>query len=343
MNIVMAGIDYKTASIDLREKVSFTSGEVRTLLARIREKSNVSGVVIISTCNRTEIYISYNEYDEEIDPVEVFFEAANLNDKDFKSIFYTKREEEACIYLFELASGIHSMIFGEDQIISQVKDAIHIAREEGASDATLNTLVRCAVTCAKKVKTQLVLRSVCPSVAKQSVEILNEYLSANVQRKALIIGSGVIGKMVCEELLIKDCEVFMTLRNHCNKKTILPTGCKTIEYDKRQQLISDVDILISATSSPHQTITYAMVANCKTKPLYIIDLAVPRDIDPEIKNIPGIRYYNVDTLGENARRDNSKEIATIRLLIVEHIEKFRKWKRFNKMSLEVLVSTRNKM
>jgi glutamyl-tRNA reductase len=323
LNIIMAGVDYRSASLELREKVGFNKNQIRDILAKINKEACVSGVVLISTCNRTEAYISLSHC-EEADPVEIFCNAANLDD-DMKKCFYVKKGEDLAVYLFELACGIHSMIFGEDQILTQVKEAMLIAIDEGASDAVLNTLFRCAITCAKKVKTQLVLNAVSPSVAGQSVQLVSEYIEKKAGCKALVIGNGAVGRKVCEELIAKGCEVHITTRTHNNKSIIVPTGCKVIPYHDRESLIPYVDILISATSSPHQTVTIDMIDRCANKPKYIIDLAVPRDIDPEVGKINGILYYNIDSLGETARKDNSKEISAMKSLIAEHIENFNKW------------------
>lgn len=323
LDIIMAGIDYHSASLELREKLRFNKSQLVDVLATIKKEDCVSGVAVITTCNRTEVYISFRQC-EEADPVDIFFNAVNL-DEGMKKYFYVKKGEELAIYLFELACGIHSMIFGEDQIVAQVKEAMIIAIEEGTSDAVLNTLFRCAVTCAKKVKTQLVLSSVSPSVAGHSVQLVSEYIENNAACKVLVIGSGTVGRKVCEELIAKGCEVYITTRTHHGKSAVIPAGCKAISYHDRELYIPNVDILISATSSPHQTITFDMIDRCAIKPVYIIDLAVPRDIDPEVGNIKGVRYYNIESLGETARKDNSKEILVMKVLIDEHIEDFNKW------------------
>lgn len=323
MNILMAGVDYRSASIEARETIGFSQEKVKEILRRIKQNEDVSGAVILSTCNRTEVYLSFDST-EAADPVELFCDAAEISD-DMKKYFYIKKGERAAVYLFELASGIHSMIFGDDQIVTQVKDAIRIAMENGSSDAKLNTLFRCAITCAKKVKTNFVLSAVSPSVAGQSARIVCEYLMKNRDSKALVIGNGVVGRSVCEELVKQGCQVYMTTRKHNSQSTVVPKGCKTIAFDEREAMISKVDILISATSSPHQTITADMVDRCERKPRYIIDLAVPRDIDPEVKNIENVLYYNVDSLGETALKDNSKEIAALKVLIKEHMEDYNQW------------------
>lgn len=324
-NILMAGVDYRSAGIEIREKLSFTPAAIRKLLKRLQCDRRVSGTVILSTCNRTEIYFSCTPCEAVMDPVELFCEAAGLKAGDFESLFHVRKGEAAAVYLFELSCGIHSMIYGEDQILSQVKEALRIAQEEKASDAWLNTLFRCAVTCAKQVKTQLVLSAVSPSVATRAVEILDSYLQENRPSKALVIGNGTVGRKVCEELQQRDCEVFTTIRSHKNIETVVPFGCKTIAYDQRQQLIPQVDILVSATSSPHRTVNCSMLTGGSVRTKYVIDLAVPRDIDPEVQNIEGIHYYNIDMLGGAARQDNRREIAVLRTLIDNHMDKLRHW------------------
>lgn len=325
LKIMMVGIDYKSAGIEVRENVSFVQGQVRNIIKKMKEQSEALGVAMISTCNRTEVYFSTNQIDN-LEPIKIFCDATGLEQEKMKNYFYVRKGNLAINYLFELTCGIHSLIFGEDQIITQVKDAISIANHEKVSDANLNTIFRCAVTCAKKVKTNLVLKSVCPSVANQAVEFMDGFLSDGIKKKVLIIGNGVIGRKVCEELLRKKCDVFMTLRSHSkNKNIIIPPRCNTVEYNQRQKLISQVDVLISATTSPHYTITYDMIKDCTKRPKFIIDLAVPRDIEPNVNSISGVIYRNIDTLGGFSRKDNSREIAAMREFIDTYMQKIKKW------------------
>ena len=325
MKIIMAGLDYQRANIDLRERVSFTKTRVREIIKKIKNLYKVNGVALICTCNRTEIYISYNEEEKEIDPSTILCRFAEVDINEYKQLFYMKENEEAARHLLEVSCGIHSMIYGEDQIISQVKDAIKIANEEKVSDSILNTLFRYAITCAKKVKTNIVLKKVSPSVAKKAVDILDEYIKQNTCVRALVIGNGEVGRNVCNELISKGCETYITLRTYKHGLTVVPNGCQTIDYDTREDYIDKVDVIISATASPHHTINYQMVEKHEKKPKYIIDLAVPRDIDPEIKNIEGINFFNIDTIGKDALKDNNKEIAIVNEIIQDQIDKYYEW------------------
>ena len=325
MNVFMIGISHQTADIEYRERVSHTRSNIKKLLRHSKHLQHVSGAVILSTCNRTELYISSKICLDEIDLKKMFCEYFQVSYDDFFSHVYVMASKDVIAYLFELACGIHSMILGEDQIITQVKDALQLAIEEDASDATLNTLFRYAVTCAKKVKTEVALKAVSPSAAKQAVDILRGFIKSNPKCRALVIGNGEVGIGVCSELVSAGCEVYITLRAYKHSKTVVPYGCKTIDYEQRTAFMTNVDILISATASPHHTITYEMLSNINKKPNYIIDLAMPRDIDPKVKSYEDIIYYDIDSIGSGALKDNSNEIAAIKHTIKEQINKFNEW------------------
>ena len=324
LNLIMAGIDYNTAKIDCREKFSFTKSKVREIIKDIN-KNNGLAVVLLCTCNRTEIYISYDKKDKSIDPVKLLCEYAIVNADTYRQFFFLKEGREVAKHLMEVASGMQSMIYGEDQIISQVKYAIKISNEEEVSNPILNTLFRYAITCAKRVKTSVCLRTVCPSVAKKAVELLEDSIKAKPEFSALVIGNGEVGRSVCNQLILSKCKVYMTLRS-CNRgETIVPGGCIPIDYNLRQKYIEEVDAVISATLSPHHTISYEMLAECRNKPKYLIDLAVPRDIDPDVGTIEEIHYYNIDTLGRCSLKDNSQEIEVVNSIIEEQMEKCYDW------------------
>jgi len=225
----------------------------------------------------------------------------------------------------EVASGLHSMIFGEDQIVSQVKEAIQTANKEKVSDPILNTLFRYSVTCAKEVKSSVLLRSVSPSVAQKAVELLDESIKAKSEFKVLVIGNGEVGRSVCRKLIQSQCKVYMTLRSYRHGETIVPGGCIPIDYDSRQEYLEKVDAVISTTLSPHHTISYKMLIECTKKPEYVIDLAVPRDIDPDVAAIDGIKYYNIDTIGTFAIKDNSKEMEIVNNIIEKQMAKCYDW------------------
>jgi len=324
LNIIMAGIDYHTAKLEYREKFSFTKRKVREIIKDINRKYHL-GVVLLCTCNRTELYMSENAEGNNIDMVKLLCEYAEVDVNEYRQFFFLRQSRDAIKHLMEVASGLHSMIFGEDQIISQVKEAIQTANEENVSDPILNTLFRYAVTCAKEVKSGVLLRSVSPSVAQKAVELLDESIKSNPDFKVLVIGNGEVGRSVCKSLIQSKCKVYMTLRSYRHGETIVSSGCIPIDYDSRREYLEKVDAVISTTLSPHHTISYKMLIECSKKPEYVIDLAVPRDIDPDVATIEGIKYYNVDTIGTCSTKDNLREIEIVNNIIEKQMTKCYDW------------------
>ncbi len=332
--LALVGVDYKTAGIELREKIALTESKIKQLLIRMKDINTMKGVTLLSTCNRTELYLSYDRDISSLELKNFFCEALECFEDELKKHIYIKYENEVIVYLFELASGIHSMIFGDDQIASQIGEAIELANEVHASDAILNTLFRHAVTCAKKVRTSVTLKAVSPSVATQAAEILDEFIGEKKNRKALVIGNGEIGRSITKLLIAAGCEVTMTLRSYKYKQNLIPKGCHVIEYENRNELYPEVDILISATKSPHHTVSYEMIHKCSTKPKFILDLALPRDIDPKIGQFKELQYYDIDAIGKNARHDNTQEIILIHEIIEGQLKRFQEWLHY-KMKNEI--------
>lgn len=328
MSIILAYLDYKSANIELREKVSFTTARVREVVREIKKMNNVSGVVLLSTCNRTELYISSQETDK-INPVEILCEQAGLKDKRDMSLFNIKHDDEAILHLMEVACGLQSMVLCEDQIITQVKNAALIAREEKASDSVLETLFRLSATAAKKAKTQVKIKAVPNSVAESAIDFLAGKWNLK-DKKVLVIGNGETGRLCCKKLIDSGADVTITLRKYKHGETIVPYGCSTIAYDNRTQMLTNVDVVVSATSSPHYTVTYDMVDKLENKPGYFIDLALPRDIEPCVSELDGVECYNLDDVCGDYKESNSGELQEIRDIINNYFLQFEKWYTFHK-------------
>lgn len=336
MNIEMIGIDHKLAALELREKLSFNTSKIKELLPRLQQTYGLAGIVVISTCNRTEFYLSYKDGQTHIDYCKMLNKISQTELFSSADSFHHRKNMEVVQYLFELASGIHSMIFGDDQIVSQIKTALKIANEVQSSDSVLNTLFRHAITCGKAVKSQVVIRAVSTSVATHCVDILQEFIKQQNGAKALVIGNGEIGQVVCRELINHGCQVMMTMRKYKHADVKIPKDCIVVDYYERAKYFEQVDIIISATASPHHTITYEMIDNLANKPKYMLDLAVPRDIELSIHSIAGIKCYDIDSIGQKALRDNSQELGQIANIVQEQLQKFREWLIFHKCARELV-------
>ena len=326
MNFALIGLDYKTADLALREQVSFSDTAISHVLEQIKnEFSQVNGAVLVSTCNRTELYLSLEKPLSKKSAMDIFSYGVSLPKEWLEGHIYIYEQEETIRHLFELACGLKSMILGEDQIITQLKHAAALAAQSGAADGPLNTLFRHGITCGKRAKSTVLLKNVAPSMASKGIEVIEAYLRHNSGATALVIGNGEVGRNACEILVSRGCKVYMTLRSYKKKETIVPAGCIPVPYEERAQYLEQADVVVSATKSPHHTITYEMLSQCRVLPKYIIDLAVPRDIDARVAEFSAIQYYDVDTIGKTASQENLQELEKIRQIITEQRTKFEDW------------------
>ena len=316
----MSGLEHSQVPISLRERLSFTKQQTGEMVRKLHSFPQVSGCVLISTCNRTELYLSCTE---EVVPGELLCQAAGAEYPLYQDAFVTLSEKDAVQHLMEVAAGIRSRIFGEDQIISQVKDAIAIAREAGAADSVLETLFRSAVSAGKEVRTKVRLTSVPTSAASMAVDLLWEKLGDLTGKKALVIGNGEMGRLAASLLRQEGCQVSVTLRTYRHGETIVPPGCGVVPYDQRFLHMEDCDLLLSATTSPHYTVTVEPLSQLPSLPAVLVDLAIPRDIQPEVGQLPGVSLYNIDDLG------NFSESRTIPAEVTEilnaQMENFYRW------------------
>ena len=322
MHIIMAGLDHSLASVSLREKFSFTKTAVADAVAEFARKPVVRGAVLLSTCNRTELYLSLED-DQNVAPDRLLCTAAGHPYEGYA--FVIREDEEAVRHLMEVASGLRSRILGEDQILSQVKTAAEISRQAQACDSALATLFRTAVTCGKQVKTNGHLTGVATSAAHMAVKAAQARLGSLSGKKGLVIGNGEMGRLAAGLLRDAGCTVSVTLRSYHHGETVVPAGCSVVSYDDRYQAMSGMDLVISATTSPHHTIYWQDFLNIPNAPRLLIDLAIPRDIEPSTGDLPGVTLLNVDDLGENLGAD-AEAIQQAQETIAEYMERFHQWR-----------------
>ncbi|MBS7007404.1 glutamyl-tRNA reductase [Anaerostipes sp.] len=322
MKLSMIGIDYHTASVDEREPFAFTdSGAVR-FMQSVKEADPEASCIVLSTCNRTELWF----YHLDRDPLDYLFSQLSITEDSKRSLFVCREDEEAVFYLMELASGIHSQILGEDQIISQVRDALERARECCKPDPVLDTLFRMAVTAAKKVKTDTRIGSRDTSVPERAVSILEERYGSFREKQCLVIGNGEMGRLLASWLVHKKAQVSMTLRQYRKQDVLIPAGCGVIPYKARYEAMGSMDFIFSATRSPHYTVQAQQAAEVfqKQRSYVFADLAVPRDLDPKLAQLPGCRLLSMDDLGIQTSV-NGEEMKKAREILREQTGEFINW------------------
>ncbi len=321
----MIGIDHSAAPIDIRMIFSFTKKHTAEALKTLKQKKGIEGCVLISTCNRMELWVSTNDsFAGSI--YEMLCEIREVDPEIYRQYFQFLEEREAVWHLFRLAAGLESRILGDDQIITQVKDALALARECYATDHVLETLFRQAVTAAKKVKTNGNLLPADQSVVKTAIRTLQEEGYSFAGKTCMVIGNGVMGKLAATSLAQQGAEVTVTVRQYRSGVVEIPEGCSRIDYGRRMELFPDCDYVLSATVSPNYTLTRELVGEFIRKPVVLIDLAVPRDIDPGVSSIAGVRLFDVDYFREDAVSGEQKAaIAEAEKCFEEQMEEFFNW------------------
>jgi glutamyl-tRNA reductase len=327
MNICMAGIDYDSAGLEQREAFAFTKVQAAQAMRSVMQLPGMKGCVVYSTCNRTELWLCPEKYGQ-TDPAGLLCLLKKLPEADFTDIITVRAGGEAVEHLFETACGLRSRIWGEDQIITQVKEALRSSMAEGAAGRVLGKLFQAAVTCAKKIKTQVHFTSGGSSVAAAAAEKLKEICGGMEGRRCLVIGNGNMGFHMAQELTACGAEVTITLRQYKYGTGMIPGSCGAVAYDDRLAEVGTADIIISATSSPHYTLYYEQVAAaCAAKPKQriFIDLAVPRDMDPRIAGIPDSTLLTIDDIPCRVRTEEKTFIeAECRKIIAHYISEFDK-------------------
>ncbi len=322
LRFFMAGIDFTLASFEQREKVAFVRSQVESMLPEIKRAEGVSGCVLLATCNRTELYLYSTGTD--LDPLAILCEAADLEVKKYRQASIERVSGDVIRHIMRVASGLESQIFGDDQILSQVREARLIAREAGTSGPVLDTLFRRAVTAGKRVRTCTRLKGVPASAAERGVVRAEEFFGTLAGRRALVIGNGEMGRLAAASLRGRGAEVTVTLRSYRHGETLVPSGCTTGGYDRRYELLEGTDLVISATASPHFTITAEGVRGLTEPPSLFIDLAMPRDIEQGVAEDERLTVWNLDDLGDLGDA-NVEERAVAGRIIGEEEKEFYEW------------------
>lgn len=320
MNLTMSGLDHSRASLDLREKLAFSPNQILKLLSWLRQQPGVEGCVLLSTCNRTELYLS-GTADA---PWRLLCRGAGVDEEAMSAYFTTRCGSDAAQHLVEVACGLHSQILGEAQIITQARRAMDLAQEAKTADALLSALFRSAVTAGKRARTEVTVTRDAPSMGTRCRDILTRELGTLENRKILVIGNGQMGRLAAELLHQSGAKVWVTLRTYHHGETVVPPGCAAIPYEDRIAALDGMDALVSATASPHYTVTAEQLETVAHPPKVSVDLAVPRDIDPACAQ--RMRCYDTDSLGVEGP-GSPEEVAAMKAIVREELDKFTQWQR----------------
>ena len=319
MGISLISISHKVAPLAIRELFAFPEEKQHAFMKEVIVRKDASECVMISTCNRTEVYTwadDSNTHFTEVKNLLLEFAGA-LEIEHIEDYVRFYQGNKAVRHLFQVAAGLDSLVLGEDQILGQVKRAHEQARMIDACGVYLNTLFRHAVTAAKKVKTDTDLSRTSVSTATMAVKAAEQALGSLKGKKVMLIGaSGKIGSVVLKNLqCIDGVEVYITARNmgKASEDRHHRITYQVMEYEKRYELAAQMDAIISATGSPHYTLTYDKLSKRWTdgRTRALVDLAVPLDIDVKVDRIPGVKRYDMDAFQELTKTNNERKLYEV--------------------------------
>jgi glutamyl-tRNA reductase len=328
MRISMIGIDHNRAMVDIRSLFAFTRKNAGEAMEQLKKMPGIHGCVILSTCNRLEVWASLEE-DTQVSLYDYLCRLKDIHDeeKTWEPYFVKRQDREAVEHLFYLTSGLKSQIFGEDQILTQVGDALNLAREHFTADGAMEVLFRMAVTAGKKIKTEVPVSHGNPSVIHQAIQFL-ESQGYHVQGKTcMVIGNGEMGKMAAQTLQEAGADVTVTVRQYRSGVVNIPRGCRRINYGDRMEYLPECDLVVSATASPNFTLREELFENLElVKPLLLIDLAVPRDIEPELGRMEGVTLYDMDSFRlPEISGQQKKSLEAAAEIVQAQMEEFYQW------------------
>ena len=330
--IGLVGTSYKSAPVELRGQFTFLKEDIKEFSDFLKKDNDFKSLVIISTCNRTELYF-YTQKTEDTEGFPGILNAlSRLKDyqEDQKKYFYFKSGSDAVEHLFKVTSGIDSLIIGEDQIIGQVKSSFATAQEVGATDGIIERLFKKAFEAGKKVRSETQINKGSGSVSSAAVDLCNKHYPNLSNASVFVIGAGQTGQLVLTSLSKKNIGMLYIANRTLSKAEELAEkySGKALSLTEIADYLHQSDIVIVATDAKKYLVTKEMIQNFKTKKQLFIDLSVPRNIDEQIAGFKSKKLYAVDDLSEivnETTRRRQNEITKAEKIIKKIAEEYMEW------------------
>jgi glutamyl-tRNA reductase len=329
MNIVVIGLSHHSSPVELRERFAFAEPKIPDALKSLRESGVAAEAVILSTCNRVEIYAA-----TPLEPAKAFSELKQflvnhhayenpLNDE-----LYTFAEPQSLRHLFKVAGGLDSMVLGETEILGQLKQAYALAQQHKHTGARLNKIFQRAFNVAKHIRTETNIQRGSVSVASVAVELAEKIFDSLTGRDVLVIGAGDTSEKVARALLSRGAKSIIVANRTYERASELASelGGRAVKFDDWAAEFEKIDIAVSSTAAPHHILDCAklepLMKGRQGRPLLLIDIAVPRDVDPAVNNLENVYLYNIDDLqaiADDYLKLRKEEIARCEEIIGEKI------------------------
>jgi glutamyl-tRNA reductase len=321
MELLCLGLNHRTAPVEVRERFAVGIPKLGEAASELVQLSEADEGVVISTCNRTEFYLAADNAKEACKRMEKRLAIKIQLDHDLSSHFYRMEKAAAARHLCRVVSGLDSMMLGETEIFGQVKQAYQSALDAGTTGAVLNRLFQRAFGIGKKVRTETSIQEGSTSVGNVAVDLAEKIFGHLKNSEVMILGAGEMSRITAQSLVSRGARSIFVANRSFDRAQELATemGGSAVRFDDWQSVLARVDVVISSTGAPHAIIQRADVEKArrarKYRPLFFIDIAVPRDIDPAVGEIEEVYLYDIDTLEQLA-----DEARTRRLLQIQECE-----------------------
>jgi glutamyl-tRNA reductase len=334
MAVVVVGLNHTTAPVAVRERLAFSDATLAEALAHFRPPE-VQELVILSTCNRVEMYMQTSDVDASVASAVAFVAACHaVPPTQFTPHLYQWTELEAVRHLFRVAASLDSLVLGEPQILGQVKAAYLAAQAAGRTGMIFSQLFERALRMAKTIRTETGISDHAVSVSYAAVELAKKIFESLQQRTVMVLGAGDTAELAARHLVSQGVtRVFIA--NRTSERAFLlaqALQAKAIPWEAFPEHLAYTDIVISSTSAPHPIIAPAMVREAlrarRSRPMFFIDIAVPRDVDPAVNTLENVFLYDIDDLHnvvQENRRERQHEALAAEALIWQEVQQFQQW------------------
>lgn len=332
MNLAVLGISHRTAGVALRERIAIPPARVGEALAKLREHFSTEGV-ILSTCNRVELYLSADPLPAQDALVAFAAGLRGLDPAELRTSAYLVTGEDAVRHAFEVASGLDALALGETEILGQAKQAYCLAVEHGMDDPLLHALFQQAFAAAKRVHTETAIGQRKVSVSSVAVELAGRIFGDLPERTVLVVGAGEMSELAVRHLAAAGVTRLLVANRTLAKAEALaaPWGGRAVPLERLAEILPEADIVIASTGGEGLLVTAGMVQEAlkrrRQKPLFLIDIAVPRNVDPAARGIDNAYAYDIDDLEkvvEENLRGRAEELGSCRAILEEGVQAFLK-------------------
>jgi len=337
MHLLLLGVSHKTAPVDLRERLDFSSRDLGAAVEALATRPSTAESVVLSTCNRAEIYVASDDPFRAREDVTGFLsDYHSLDPEVFRPHLFSHHDEAAARHLFRVAAGLDSLIVGEPQILGQVKDAFQLASQRRCTGPILSKLFHWSFGVGKRVRTETALGQGAVSISFAAVALARKIFGRLEGRRVLVIGAGEISTLTAEHLRAQGVgEILITSRTQANAAALAAAvDGRVLSWDEAIAALGTTDIVVTATGSQRPILSRAHVEAAAGRrrgdPLFIIDMAVPRDVEPAVGDLEQVFLYNIDDLLSIVEENLSRRTAEMQhaeAIVAEELDKFASWQR----------------